>query len=68
MEKGNWMFNLRNQASHEESHITKCQSLLNQDMMWHGDQKWKLIIRCEVLHVTTTKESTPKQDQKWQVS
>jgi hypothetical protein len=68
MEKGNWMFNLRNQASHEESHITKCQSLLNQDMMWHRDQKWKLIIRFEVLHVTTTKESTPKQDQKWQVS
>jgi hypothetical protein len=32
MEKGNWMFNLRNQAIHEESHITKCQSLLNQDI------------------------------------
>jgi hypothetical protein len=26
------MFNLKNQAIHEESHITKCQSLLNQDM------------------------------------
>jgi hypothetical protein len=39
MEKGKCMFNLRNQASHEESHITKCQSLLNQDMKWHGDQK-----------------------------
>jgi hypothetical protein len=32
MEKGKWMFNLRNQAIHEESHITKCQSLFNQDM------------------------------------
>jgi hypothetical protein len=60
MEKGKWMFNPRNQASHEESHITNCQSLLNQDMKWHGDQKWKLIIRCEVLHVTTSKESMPK--------
>jgi hypothetical protein len=68
MEKGKWMFNLRSQASHEESHITKCQSLLNQDMKWHGDQKWKLIIRCKVLYVTTSKESIPKQDQKWQPS
>jgi hypothetical protein len=32
IEKGKWMFNLSNQAIHEESHITKCQSLLNQDM------------------------------------
>jgi hypothetical protein len=32
MENGKWMFNPRNQAIHEESHITKCQSLLNQDM------------------------------------
>jgi hypothetical protein len=32
MEKGKWMFNLRNQASHEESHVSKCQSLLNQDI------------------------------------
>jgi hypothetical protein len=32
MEKGKWMFNLRNQDIHEESHITKCQSLLNQDI------------------------------------
>jgi hypothetical protein len=32
MEKGKWMFNPRNQASHKESHITKSQSLLNQDM------------------------------------
>jgi hypothetical protein len=39
MKKGKWMFNLRNQARYEESHITKCQSLLNQDMKWHGDQK-----------------------------
>ena len=45
MEKGKWMFNPRNQASHEESHISKCQSLLNQDIKWLGDQKWKLIIR-----------------------
>jgi hypothetical protein len=32
MEKGKWMFNSRNQANYEESHITKCQSLLNQDI------------------------------------
>jgi hypothetical protein len=32
MKKGKWMFNPRNQASHEESHISKCQSLLNQDI------------------------------------
>jgi hypothetical protein len=44
MEKGKWMFNLRNQSSHEELHISKCQSLLNQDIKWLGDQKWKLII------------------------
>jgi hypothetical protein len=32
LEKGKWMFNLKNQAIHEESHIIKCQYLLNQDM------------------------------------
>jgi hypothetical protein len=32
MEKGKWMFNSRNKASHEESHINKYQFLLNQDM------------------------------------
>jgi hypothetical protein len=32
MEKGKWMFNPWNQASHEESHITKYQALLNQDI------------------------------------
>jgi hypothetical protein len=32
MEKGKRIFNPRNQASHEESHISKCQSLLNQDI------------------------------------
>jgi hypothetical protein len=32
MENDKWMFNLRNQGNHEESHITKCQSLLNQDV------------------------------------
>jgi hypothetical protein len=32
MKKGKYMFNPRNQALHEESHITKCQSVLNQDM------------------------------------
>jgi hypothetical protein len=30
MEKDKWMFNPRNQFSHEESHISKCQSLLDQ--------------------------------------
>jgi hypothetical protein len=49
MEKNKWMFNLRNQASHEESYITKYQSLLNQDIKCLGDQKWKLIIWCGVL-------------------
>jgi hypothetical protein len=32
MEKGMWMFNPRNLASHEESHMSKYQSLLNQDI------------------------------------
>jgi hypothetical protein len=31
--------NLRYQASHEESHISKSQSLLNQDIKSFGDQK-----------------------------
>jgi hypothetical protein len=55
MEKSKWMFNPRNQVNYEESHITKCQSLLNQDIKWLGDQKWKLIILYEVLQVTTSK-------------
>jgi hypothetical protein len=55
MEKCRWMFNPRNQASYEESYITKCQSLLNQDIKWLGDQKWKLIIWCKVFQVTTSK-------------
>jgi hypothetical protein len=32
MEKDKWMFNIWNQASHKESHISKCHSLLNQDI------------------------------------
>jgi hypothetical protein len=32
MENDKWMFKSENQASHEESHISKCQSLLNQDI------------------------------------
>jgi hypothetical protein len=44
MEKGKLMFNLRNQASYEESHITKCQSLLNQDIKLLGDKKWELTV------------------------
>jgi hypothetical protein len=55
MEKGKWMFNLRNQASLEEWHISKCQYLLNQDMKWLWDQKWKLIIRFEVSQVKTSR-------------
>jgi hypothetical protein len=55
MEKGKWMFNPRNQSSHEESHISKYQSLLNQGIKWLGDQKWKLIIWFEVFQVTTSK-------------
>jgi hypothetical protein len=43
------MFNPRNQAYYEESYITKCQSLLNQEMKWLGYQKWNLIIWCGVL-------------------
>jgi hypothetical protein len=30
MVKGKWMFNLRNQSTHEESYIPKYQSLFNQ--------------------------------------
>jgi hypothetical protein len=67
-EKGKWMFNPRNQASHEESHISKCQSLLNQDIKWLRDQKWKVIIRCEALWATISKKSMSKQDQMWQPS
>jgi hypothetical protein len=48
MEKGKWMISLRNQASHEELYISKCQSLLNQDIKLLGYQKWKLITRFEV--------------------
>jgi hypothetical protein len=68
MEKGKWMFSPRNQAYYEDSYITKFQSLLNQEMKLRGYQKWKLIIRCGVLQVTTSKESMAKQDQKWQFS
>jgi hypothetical protein len=32
MEKDKCMFNPRNQANYEESHIIKCQYLMNQDM------------------------------------
>jgi hypothetical protein len=32
MEKGKWMFNPRNQTYYEESYITKCHFLLNQEM------------------------------------
>jgi hypothetical protein len=39
MEKGKWMFNSRNQAYYEESYITKCQSLFNQEMKLLGYQK-----------------------------
>jgi hypothetical protein len=38
IEKGKWMLNPRNQPIHEESHISKYQSLLNQDMKRLGDQ------------------------------
>jgi hypothetical protein len=55
MEKGKWMSNPRDRANHEKSHISKCQSLLNQDIKCLGDQKWKLIIQCEVLQVMTSK-------------
>jgi hypothetical protein len=54
MKKGKWMLYPRNQAYYEESYITKCQSLFNQELKWLGYQKWKLIIRCEVLQVTTS--------------
>jgi hypothetical protein len=51
--------NLRYQASHKESHISKCQSLFNQDIKWFGDQKWKLIIRLKY-----SKSQPPKSQ--WQ--
>jgi hypothetical protein len=44
MEKGKQKFNWKNQASHEESYVSKCQSLLNQDIKWHENQKLKLIL------------------------
>jgi hypothetical protein len=65
MEKGKCMFNPRNQTYYEESYITKCQSLLNQEIKWHGYQKWKLIIWYGVLQVPASKESMPKWDQMW---
>jgi hypothetical protein len=68
MEKGKRMFNPKNQAYYEESYIIKCQSLLNQEVKWLRYQKWKLIIRCEVLQVKTSKESMPKQNQMWHLS
>jgi hypothetical protein len=55
MEKGKLIFNPRNQVYYEESYITKCQSLFNQEMKWLGYQKSKLIIRYKVLQVTTLK-------------
>jgi hypothetical protein len=39
MKNDKWMFNLRNQDYYEESYITKCQSLLNQEMKCLGYQK-----------------------------
>jgi hypothetical protein len=36
VEKDKWMFNLKNQAYYEESYITKCQSLLNQEVKLLG--------------------------------
>jgi hypothetical protein len=32
IENGKWMFNPRNQTYYEESYITKCQSLFNQEI------------------------------------
>jgi hypothetical protein len=55
LEKGKCMFNPRNQSSLEESHICKCKSLLNQDIKWRGDQKWKLIKWFEVFQIITSK-------------
>jgi hypothetical protein len=52
MEKGKWMFNLTNQASHEESHVSKCQSILNQ-VTWRS--KVEIDLTCEVFQVTTSK-------------
>jgi hypothetical protein len=37
IENGKWIFNPRNQASHKKSHISKCQSLLNQDTKKLGE-------------------------------
>jgi hypothetical protein len=44
IENDKWIFNLRNQACYGESYITKCQSLLNQEIKWLEYQKWNLII------------------------
>jgi hypothetical protein len=49
------MLNPMDQASHEESHFSKYQSLLNQDMELLRDQKWKLIIWIKVSQVTSSR-------------
>jgi hypothetical protein len=78
IEKSKWMFNPRNQAYYEESYITKCQSLLNKKMKWHGYQKWKLIIRVEyskshprIVNAKARSNSQPswsQKEEKWQQS
>jgi hypothetical protein len=64
-----------------KSHISKCQSLLNQYTKWLEDQKWKLIIQFEESQVTTSKsqcqnkiicsnphDSWSQKEMKWQQS
>jgi hypothetical protein len=55
MEKSKCMLNPMDQASHEELHFSNYQSLLNQDMEWLEDQKWKLIIWIEASQVTSSR-------------
>jgi hypothetical protein len=52
------MFNMRNQSSHEESHVSKCQSLLSRVQSDMEFKKWKLIIRIQVSQVRTSKSQS----------
>jgi hypothetical protein len=49
MEKGKWMFNLKNQAYYEESYITKC----NTPCYGSPSLSLIIIISCLVMHDVT---------------
>jgi hypothetical protein len=53
--KSKRILNPMDQISHEESHFSNYQSLLNQDMEWLGDQKQKLNIWFKVSQITNSR-------------